>query len=166
MKSKWISLCIGVAAIASVVILYGQLNNYYYGQKPSLRIVQCTTPISTSGKLPEGTVVDSREDFVELIKSQQTNSESNLISNDLYLGGFVKNGEIDWSQVLDATKIRLTLFGKSYVLEYRPKPQSCMWATFSINDDSEHYAIYGCCGQIEKLKPGERRVGYGSFPIE
>src|SRR3989344_478825 len=159
-------LGIGLGLLCGM-FLFATFSHVYYGLKPSLRINECTVPVSISGKLPENAVLSSREDFVDFIKSHQMNLHTRSISQDLTLDSFIKQNEINWVDVLDATKIH---FGfppeKSYVLEYKPKPKSCRWATFSITTDGKYYDIFGCCGDIEKLQPGETRTGYGSFPKE
>ena len=162
-----IGLTIALAGLVGYA-MYSYLHAYDFQKKASLRTNECTIPVVINGELPESVVLHSRKDFVEYIKSHQTGLYTNSISADLTLDAFAKDGEIDWSRVYNASKIHLWFPpDRSYVLEYKPRSRKCMWATFWINGskNEKHYSIYGCCGDIQELRPGETRPGYGSFPL-
>ncbi len=82
--------------------------------------------------------IKSKDDFVNFIKNNEINQWVRL---DNFKDA--PNGEVNWNNVLAATKIEKVGSRTIYVLDYNP--QYCSGFTLKMTNDG-HISVYGCCG--------------------
>ena len=83
--------------------------------------------------------INSKDDFVNFIKNNETNQWVRL---DNFKDA--PNGEVNWNSVLTATIIEKVGSRTIYVLDYNP--QYCSGFTLKMTNDG-YLSVYGCCGK-------------------